>query len=62
MTEREQLEGGIAALESQRAVLGDAVVDTALGALRARLARLDAPEQHLKPVTACSRTSSTPRA
>jgi predicted ATPase/class 3 adenylate cyclase len=51
MTEREQLEGGIAALESQRAVLGDAVVDTALGALRARLARLDAPEQHLKPVT-----------
>ena len=51
MTEREQLEGGIAALESQRAVLGDAVVDTALAALRARLARLDAPEQQLKPVT-----------
>src|SRR5262252_5989583 len=51
MTEREQLEGGIAALESQRALLGDAVVDTALAALRARLARLEAPEQQLKPVT-----------
>ena len=51
MTEREELEGGIAALEAQRAVLGDAVVDTALAALRARLARLDVPEQQLKPVT-----------
>jgi len=51
MTEREELEGGIAALESQRAALGDAVVDTALAALRARLARLDVPEQQLKPVT-----------
>src|SRR5215813_1042017 len=51
MMEREELEGGIAALEAQRAVLGDAVVDTALAALRARLARLDAPEQELRPVT-----------
>jgi class 3 adenylate cyclase/tetratricopeptide (TPR) repeat protein len=51
MTEREQLEGGIAALEAQRAVLGDAVVDTALAALRARLARLDTPDQQLRPVT-----------
>ena len=51
MTEREELEGGIAALEAQRAVLGDAVVDTALAALRVRLARLDVPEQQLKPVT-----------
>ena len=51
MTEREQLEGGIAALEAQRAVLGDAVVDTALAALRARLARLGAPEQQLRSVT-----------
>src|SRR4030095_16269897 len=51
MTEREELEGGIAALESQRAALGDAVVDTALAALRARLARLDVPEQQLQPVT-----------
>jgi len=51
MTEREELEGGIAALEAQRAVLGDAVVDTALAALRVRLARLDVPGQQLKPVT-----------
>jgi class 3 adenylate cyclase len=51
MTEREELEGGIASLESQRAVLGDAVVDTALAALRAKLARLGAPEQQLRPVT-----------
>jgi class 3 adenylate cyclase len=51
MTEREELAGGIAALESQRAVLGDAVVDTALAALRAKLARLGAPEQQLRPVT-----------
>ena len=51
MTEREELEGGIAALESQRAVLGDAVVDTALAALRARLARLGTPKQQLRPVT-----------
>src|SRR5262249_3548203 len=51
MTEREELEGGIAALEARRAVLGDAVVDIALAALRARLVRLDVPEQQLKPVT-----------
>lgn len=49
MSEREELEGGIAALESQRAVLGDAVVDTALGALRARLARLDRPNSTSSP-------------
>ena len=51
MTEREELEGGIAALEAQRAVLGDAVVDTALAALRARLARVDSPAPQLRPVT-----------
>jgi class 3 adenylate cyclase len=51
MTEREQLEGAIASLESQRAVLGDAAVDTALAALRAKLSRLGRPEQQLKPVT-----------
>jgi len=49
VTEREQLEGGIAALESQRAVLGDAVVDTALAALRARLAKLAEPEPKCWP-------------
>jgi len=51
MTEREELEEAIAALERQRAVIGDAVVDTALATLRAKLARLDIPEQQLKPVT-----------
>jgi class 3 adenylate cyclase/tetratricopeptide (TPR) repeat protein len=51
MTEREGLEEAIAALERQRAVIGDAVVDTALATLRAKLARLDTPEQQLKPVT-----------
>ncbi|WP_088279704.1 adenylate/guanylate cyclase domain-containing protein [Ideonella sp. A 288] len=38
-----QLEATILALESQRAVLGDLVVDTAVGPLRARLAALNAP-------------------
>jgi hypothetical protein len=47
MTEREQLEGAIASLESQRAVLGDAAVDTALAALRAKLSRLGRPEEVL---------------
>lgn len=40
MTEREQLEQSIAALEAQRALLGDAVVDPALAALREKLAAL----------------------
>jgi class 3 adenylate cyclase len=35
--EEQQLEAGIAALEAQRALLGDAVVDSALGPMRARL-------------------------
>ncbi|MBA3532702.1 MAG: AAA family ATPase [Ardenticatenales bacterium] len=48
MNEREQLEQAIAALEAQRAMLGDAVVDAALGSMRATLATLQqerAPEQ-----------------
>lgn len=40
--EQEQLEAGIAALEAQRGVLGDAVVASALGPMRARLAALRA--------------------
>lgn len=36
-SEREQLEAGIAALEGQRLLLGDAVVDAAIGGLRAKL-------------------------
>ncbi len=38
-----QLESAIHALEAQRALLGDAVVDTAVGPLRARLAALATP-------------------
>jgi class 3 adenylate cyclase len=40
MTEREQLEQAIAHLETQRAALGDAVVDVAVVALEQRLAAL----------------------
>ena len=36
-TEQQQLEASLAALEAQRTLLGDAVVDAALGAIRARL-------------------------
>ncbi len=40
MTEREQLEQAIAALEAQRAILGDAVVNAALSPMREKLAAL----------------------
>ena len=36
----------MAALEAQRSILGDSVVDLALDALRHRLAALEAAEQH----------------
>ncbi|HZT55701.1 MAG TPA: hypothetical protein VFA35_05695, partial [Burkholderiaceae bacterium] len=56
--EEQQLEAGIAALESQRATLGDTVVEAALEGLKARLAALrktPAPEpepaQSLKQVS-----------
>src|SRR5918912_3053239 len=42
MSEIEQLEQGIAALEAQRAILGDAVVNAALGPMREKLAALKA--------------------
>jgi class 3 adenylate cyclase/tetratricopeptide (TPR) repeat protein len=60
MTEREhseehmQLEQAIAALEAQRATLGDLVVDASLAALREKLAALEAPPadgQERKQVT-----------
>ena len=51
MTEREQLEAAIASLQAQRALLGDAVVDAALGPMSARLGALLAQEQSLKQVT-----------
>jgi class 3 adenylate cyclase len=53
-TERQQLEATIAALELQRPVLGDAVVDMAIAPLQDKLTALQAPaqgEQHLKTVT-----------
>jgi predicted ATPase/class 3 adenylate cyclase len=49
MTEREQLEQAIAALEAQRDALGSAVVATALLSLRERLAALTAQEQLHEP-------------
>ncbi len=42
MSERDELEQAIAALEAQRATLGDAVVDASLSALREKLAALEA--------------------
>ena len=48
MTESEQLERAIAALETQRIVLGDAVVDAALGPMRRQLAELKRVE-HTPP-------------
>jgi class 3 adenylate cyclase/tetratricopeptide (TPR) repeat protein len=41
--EQQQLEASIAALEAQRNLIGDAVVDAAVAALRAKLAALAAP-------------------
>jgi len=42
MTEEQQIEAGIAALEAQRGLLGDVVVDTAAAPLRAKLETLRA--------------------
>ena len=39
-SEQQQLEAAIAALEAQRALLGDAVVGAALGPMRDRLSAL----------------------
>src|SRR5262245_29119331 len=53
MAERAQLVRAIAALEAQRALLGDAVVDTTLAPLRQQLAALDvqADAEQRKQVT-----------
>ena len=57
MTEREEIEAAIATLQAQRALLGDAVVDAALGPMRQRLDQLEllltdaTPEQVLKHVS-----------
>ena len=44
MTEQEQLEQAIAALDAQRAFLGDAVVNAALAPMREKLASLQAKQ------------------
>lgn len=49
MTEREQLEQGIAALEAQRATLGDAVVAAMVNAAREKLHALDTPSPPRAP-------------
>ena len=43
MTERQQLEQAIAVLESQRAILGDSIVDASIAALQLRLQKLEEP-------------------
>jgi class 3 adenylate cyclase len=48
-TEQEQLNAGMAALEAQRALLGDAVVEASLAGLRARLAELAQHAQAAEP-------------
>jgi predicted ATPase/class 3 adenylate cyclase len=49
MSEREQLEQAIAALEAQRAILGDAVVDAALDSMQKQLAALEQAEREAAP-------------
>jgi len=49
MTKREQLEQAIAHMEAQRAILGDAVVDAALGSMRRQLTDLEEVERKLAP-------------
>jgi len=44
MTGREQLKQAMAALEAQRAILGDAIVEAALGPMRKELAELEQAE------------------
>ena len=54
MSEQEQLQQTIAALEAQRPILGDAVVDASVAALKAQLSALEPtsePEQQRKLVT-----------
>lgn len=55
MTERQQLEQAIAALEQQRAVLGDVAVEAALTGLRQKLQSLDELVSPLPPATAAQR-------
>jgi len=56
-TEQKQLEAAISALEAQRAILGDAVVDTLLMPARAKLAALAAASQHAEPAQTLKQVS-----
>jgi ABC-type oligopeptide transport system substrate-binding subunit/class 3 adenylate cyclase len=51
MTEREQLEQAIAQLETQRATLGDGVVDVSIAALHEKLAALERTPEQRKQAT-----------
>ena len=51
MTGREQIQQAIAALEAQRSILGDAVVETAIAPLKEKLAALDMAQQQRKLVS-----------
>jgi hypothetical protein len=54
MTERTQLEQAVMAIEAQRAILGDAAVDTALKSLRQQLAALQQADSSHQSVAASS--------
>jgi hypothetical protein len=51
MDERQRIEQAIAAQESHRATVGDAIIDETIAALRKKLAHLEKPEQQRKLVT-----------
>ncbi len=55
MTEAEQLRQSLAALEAQRAILGDAIIEPAITALREKLAALE----NSRPAAAQSRKQAT---
>src|SRR5438093_11723374 len=55
--EQQQLLAGIAALEAQRGLLGDAVVDASLTGLNARLAALQGVAPPEEPVQALKQVS-----
>ncbi len=55
MSRREELEHSLAALEAQRAILGDAIIEPAVAALRKELAALELPPTELNPAAALRR-------
>src|SRR4051812_13511942 len=56
-SEQQQLEAGIHALEAQRALLGDAIVDAMLAPARAKLAALSTPTSASEPAQALRQLS-----